>query len=301
MRRRGVYLILVVLVVTAVLVVVFARREREPEYGGKKLSEWVRDYGAPRWIWITNGIHVYATPNDSSNQASQSIRGIGSNAIPLLVKWMRYDQAKWKAKAFADLNPWLKRIKSNWQLTDEREHRAEASALVLADFRGDPGPAIPGLTLIMTGRNGLASKRRAQQALKNLGEEGYRVLVANESPNVRLDILKLLARRGMVEEALLPSVIRRLEDPEPEVAAAAAEALGCAALHAPAVVPVLAKSLQDPRAEVRLAAVEALGNYYGKAVSASPALRTMLADTDPRIKEAAERALKHVASVTVSP
>ena len=40
MRKRAVYLMLVVLVLGGVLVAVFGRREREPEYGGKKLSEW---------------------------------------------------------------------------------------------------------------------------------------------------------------------------------------------------------------------------------------------------------------------
>src|SRR5229473_8685860 len=46
MRKRRVYLILGVVgvVLAGVLVAVFSR-EREPEYGGKRLSEWVEDYG----------------------------------------------------------------------------------------------------------------------------------------------------------------------------------------------------------------------------------------------------------------
>src|SRR6266481_5413363 len=47
MRKRRVYLIAVVLVVAGVLVGVFAGREREPEYGGKRLSEWVEMYADP--------------------------------------------------------------------------------------------------------------------------------------------------------------------------------------------------------------------------------------------------------------
>ena len=50
MRKRGVYLILVVLV-AGVLVAVFARREREPEYGGKRLSEW-RFPNRRKWLEI---------------------------------------------------------------------------------------------------------------------------------------------------------------------------------------------------------------------------------------------------------
>src|SRR5947209_20051829 len=45
LRKRRVYLILAVVVLAGVLVAVF-RREREPEDGGKRLSEWVEVYSA---------------------------------------------------------------------------------------------------------------------------------------------------------------------------------------------------------------------------------------------------------------
>ena len=40
MRKRGVYLILLGVLLFG-LVVVVCSREREPEYGGKRLSEWI--------------------------------------------------------------------------------------------------------------------------------------------------------------------------------------------------------------------------------------------------------------------
>ena len=47
MRKRGVYLILLGVLLFG-LVVVVCRREREPEYGGKRLSEWVQRYAVTR-------------------------------------------------------------------------------------------------------------------------------------------------------------------------------------------------------------------------------------------------------------
>jgi hypothetical protein len=74
MQKRRVYLILVVVVLAGVLVAVF-RRDREPEYGGKRLSEWVDGY-------------AMQIRNAGSNEA---IRHIGTNAVPYLLKWIRYE------------------------------------------------------------------------------------------------------------------------------------------------------------------------------------------------------------------
>jgi len=71
MRKRGIHLIFVVLVAGGVLVAVFAGREREPEYGGKRLSEWV-------------------TTRNTDAERDQAIRAIGTNALPCLVKWISF-------------------------------------------------------------------------------------------------------------------------------------------------------------------------------------------------------------------
>ncbi len=45
MQKRRLYLLLIGIGVAGVLVAVFSR-EREPEYGGKRLSEWVEAMAA---------------------------------------------------------------------------------------------------------------------------------------------------------------------------------------------------------------------------------------------------------------
>jgi len=92
MRKRRIYLALLILAVAGVagLIVAGALREREPEYGGKRLSEWVR-----------------ALPLDSSrtgsSEAEVAVRQIGTNAFPYLLKWVDYEPAAWKLKVYEAL------------------------------------------------------------------------------------------------------------------------------------------------------------------------------------------------------
>ncbi len=83
MHKRRVYLILGVvgLVLVGVLAAVFSR-EREPEYGGKRLSEWVE-----RLPW---------TPEDKPSEAEDAIRSIGTNGIPYFLAWIAYEPPLWR-------------------------------------------------------------------------------------------------------------------------------------------------------------------------------------------------------------
>src|SRR5580765_975729 len=109
MRKREVYLMVGVLVVGGVLVAVFAGREREPEYGGKRLSEWVRRIGT-----TSAGGRVRRMGIDTAEM--EAIRHIGTNALPYLVRFMRYEQPQWKAKLYGNLNRALP-----FDLVDKRE------------------------------------------------------------------------------------------------------------------------------------------------------------------------------------
>jgi hypothetical protein len=84
MRRRGGYLILGVLVLAGVLVAL-SKREREPEYGGKRLSEWV--------------LALPPSPTGGTD-AELALRSIGTNAVPFLLKWIDYEPAAWRIKVY---------------------------------------------------------------------------------------------------------------------------------------------------------------------------------------------------------
>src|SRR5580765_6800100 len=103
MRKRAVYLMLVVLVLGGVLVAVFGRREREPEYGGKRLSEWVKKL--------------------PGEDAEKGIREIGTNALPYLLKWIRYETRDWKQRFYETVNVTLTHVNSEWSFSDGQEAR----------------------------------------------------------------------------------------------------------------------------------------------------------------------------------
>src|SRR5713101_6945786 len=94
MRRRLVYLILGLVLLAGVLVAVF-RREREPEYGGKRLSEWV----------MVIGHSDPATGSIQRAEAADAIRKIGTNAFPYLLKWISYETPAWKAGFARTVHP----------------------------------------------------------------------------------------------------------------------------------------------------------------------------------------------------
>jgi len=85
-KRRWV-ISLAAVVVAAIMVIAFWPGAREPEYQGKKLSEWLEPYAAA------------ATTPDSilkSDSDVQAVRHIGTNALPFLVKWIREETPLWQ-------------------------------------------------------------------------------------------------------------------------------------------------------------------------------------------------------------
>ena len=63
--------------------------EKEPAYEGKKLSEWVKAIGT-----IGSG----EGRDRGRMEAEKAVRHIGTNALPWLLKWIRYEKPAWKVK-----------------------------------------------------------------------------------------------------------------------------------------------------------------------------------------------------------
>src|SRR5258708_6268188 len=117
MRKRRVYLMLgVVGVVLAGVLVAVLSREREPEYGGKRLSEWVKAYARGPGV----GAIRPGGPADPIALAE-------TNTIPFLLKWIRYATPPWKIKLYGAINPVIKRFNADWELTDEKEVLADGA------------------------------------------------------------------------------------------------------------------------------------------------------------------------------
>jgi hypothetical protein len=87
-RRRRVVIVLVVCVLVGIGVVAFWSGEKEPEYNGKKLSEWLEV------------CRQHPTSDSERVSAEEAVRKIGTNALPWLVRWMHYDMPDWRYKLF---------------------------------------------------------------------------------------------------------------------------------------------------------------------------------------------------------
>ena len=68
--------------------------QKEPDYKGKKLSEWVNDgviitqFGGRNRVW-------------TMEQSAEALRHMGTNALPFLVKWLAYQRPAWRKAAFS--------------------------------------------------------------------------------------------------------------------------------------------------------------------------------------------------------
>ena len=136
MRKRRLFLCLIgVALLVGVIVVVFSP-EREPEYEEIKLSEWLEQ--THFLVFNPGGISV--TPK----KAVHAIRQIGTNALPWLVQWIRYDQPAWKARLYQMINSKLR-----WNLFDKRVARAEGALGAFAALGPEAKGAIPQLTRVL--------------------------------------------------------------------------------------------------------------------------------------------------------
>jgi len=228
-RKRRIYLALVGLGIVIGGIVVLSRPEREPEYGGKKLSEWI--LGRP-WMVHYGGASIPLT-----EEARAAIQAIGAEAIPYLAEWMRDEPAAWKRKLYSARNPIIRRVTRSWQIKEfMREQLAEGARqglVALGSDRPIPSKAsseaervIPELTRLLNDPTAFTSARRAAHALSCLGSAGLPPLMGaltnrTERP-LHPYILERIGEMGTNARPAIPCLLRMLRDGDPNVRLAAA-------------------------------------------------------------------------------
>jgi hypothetical protein len=139
-------------------------------------------------------------PGDAG-QAEDGIRHIGTNAIPFLLKWIRYDRPAWKTKLYALVHRTPRGLKLAYLVTDiSQERRAFGSMRALLVLGPEAHGAVRELARVMYDPKASSSAGRALTVLDAL-------------------VMKTSDRR------VIPALKAMLDDPNPNVRAFAAHGL----------------------------------------------------------------------------
>ena len=251
MRPRRLWLILIGVLVLVALIVAVLRRDPEPSYGGRSLSEWLARLAA-----VPDG-----DPPQQA-QAAAAIRQIGTNALPYLLKWIQYKPLPW-TKA---LNRITGGLIGKYDFLSDYKNAIRAEQAMEAFRALGPGAcaAIPQLLRLMNDPSRSWSAGRAASVIVRMG--------TNARP-------------------ALPALIRLLTNTNPWAAFGAVTALGDLTLEPQLVVPALAPCLLSSNFVIRLFAAHAFGCFGGEARGAVPALLLLLDDPYPDIQFWATNAL----------
>ncbi len=213
MRKRRVYAVVIGVGVLVVLLVWSLSREREPEYGGKKLSEWVDRYA----------FCAFLPPNLPSNsnseaadEAADAIRQIGTNGLPYLLKWMRYETPRWVTK----LNSMLERINPGLMVSVEQKPPADSAAMAFRTLGRAAVQAIPELSRMLNNPKANDGGVRAEVALEKLGKLGMPALLSVVTNRQAADHVRVSALAYLVintSDLPMPTVLNLLTDREPQI------------------------------------------------------------------------------------
>ena len=273
------------------------RGEREPEYNGWKLSQWLEACAGRSPKEYPPGYSV----------AAEAVQHMGTNALPFLIKWIQYQPSPWAARA----RTLIRKLPASAQtsslvksvLVDKAKDRAEGAAAYGFRFIGlGAARAAPELIELMNDPRRPAIAVRAVHALSAIGQEGLLPLltcVTNRALPVTTRQLAAVRASTMMDfganaAPALPLLISFLRDNEPGVAGFAAQCLGHPRLAADVAVPALTDAVRDLRPNVRQAAAMALGEFGQQARSAVPALLSASNDQDASIRMAVWTALRNI-------
>lgn len=289
MRRRTIIILVLGAVVLLALVWIVFRPDKEPEYNGKKLSEWA--------IQIRGDPSVgYPSPVDVE-EASIAIRSMGTNAIPYLLKWIDYQTPTWRLSGFEAINNLFRRCSLDWRLPDDPKMIRSFAAVEAFQALGPAGDSvIPSLVSAFYGKRRGVFMRSAF-ALGHLGTNGCAHLISaltNADPDIRATAAHVLGWSQHPESRIaIPALITCMEDPEARVATQAAIA-PIFQSRPDLAIPALIKALRNPKGPDHTMVIMALGRFGGQASNVLPVLWQDLNSTNAYSREWATNTIRKI-------
>ncbi len=278
----------------------FCLRDNEPSYNGRTLSEWLEQHGA-RYPFDRSG-NAVGQPMDAETEAADAaIRKIGTNAIPLLLKWGTAKVSKTEPFADAILQHLPDRIAdviapTAWKMTAQRKRDFYSIGFNILGTN-----AIAALPELARRFNASTNKDQAvleALCLQAMGDKGVEAFAAtickgrtNLQAQVSMQFLRRLGRYNTNAEAAVPTLLQLASGGDASESTSAMITLGQLALSPSVVVPTLESNLSSTNAVVRRAALSGLWGYETNAASAAPLVRAALNDTNKGVRSVAEYAL----------
>lgn len=251
-------------------------REEGPEYKGKRLSEWV--------VYVRPA----SEPLDSPDRGVEAVRQIGTNALPFLLKWIRYKPPQWREK--------VGRI-----LPDMNVHRALGAWMGFRALGPQAAGAIPELGRLLNDPAYAYLHTDIVYVLPHLGKDAFPLLLETltnlQDPDRAVAALMIgnMHKLGTNCVPAVPVLLQYLSDSNDYVAECSARALGWLELEPDEVVPGLTNSLRDSRVRLRASAAHALGRFGGRGRGAVPGLMEALSDPAWAVRMEATNALRLIA------
>jgi len=259
--------------------------DREPSYGGRRLSEWLEDYDPTVYDSLTAV---------RRSEVKDAIQHIGTNALPCLLNWIRYDKPPWRA----GLDRVVMSVLGNrlsWLRQDNNFIRARRATAAFRALGSQAQGAIPELDQLLNDAKTPLRAGRAAMALAYIGGEALPRLIAaltNQPPPVLYYVCMPISQIGTNARPALPTLVHLLANTNDSTASQAANTLGDSRFEPELVVPALITCLQStgggPR---RRSAARSLECFGEKARSAVPALLQALGDSDSVLRRCASNAL----------
>jgi len=226
MHKQRILLIGVpVAVLATVALVLMLTREREPEYEGKKLSEWVRGLEGPT--------------EAARQEAHEAVGNIGTNGLPYLVKLVGHDMSPLKRRFYSSTNPLVKRLVAFWWVFDKRDAALQfGAAHALIQLGAKAEGAVGDLSRLASRTKPSLSRNLAASVLCEMGKPGLPALVGiltnqlarggnwtSDSVVVANYIWKNAGMDRQVGELGIPALLSMSKNPNPRIRAAATNAL----------------------------------------------------------------------------
>jgi HEAT repeat protein len=212
-------------------------RDREPQYQGRSLSQWV-------------AILLDGDPEISQQQAELAIRSIGTNGLPFYLKWFNYQERPWRTRLAAQaarLPGKFGETAQNLLLRHGRQRR-QAAFSALCILGPDAKPALPFLTQQLAG----LEPWYAMAVIAHMGDAGLPTILTvltNGSPTtLRSQAIAALGdqwTRFTATNVVQSVVTACLDDPDREVAFHAAEVLCDHKIAQDRAIRVFAEALES--------------------------------------------------------